>query len=152
MQEVEDGDEELVRNPECTMGGHSDTVIQVEFSDDGGHVISGSQDNTVRVWDVASGRQVQELAGNMFALVEGLSGEHLGHRHVLTAGGADVNTLRIYKVVTEPQRAGDGAAAVPVAFFKAPRRIVSLRCRGGAVCVGCVVGAVCVLSAPFLAV
>ena len=129
--------------------GHWDRVTQVEFSEDGAQVISGSKDGTVRVWDVASGRQVRALAGNMFALVEGLSGEHRRHRHVLTA---DIDTLRIFQVAKEQQRAGGGAAAAPVAYFKAPRRIISMRCHGGAICVGCVAGAVCIVSAPFLAV
>jgi len=39
----------FVRNPECPAVGHSADVNQVEFSDDGAQVISGSvKDNTVR--------------------------------------------------------------------------------------------------------
>ena len=148
-------------------------VVSLAFTP---QVISGSDDYTVRVWDVASGTQVpffffftlvtgprrsvslklsdtevyepqiqvRQLAGSKFALVEGFPGEHRRHRHVLTA---DINTLRIYKVAREQQHVG---SAAPVAYFKAPMRIVSMRCHGGAVCVGCVAGAVCILSAPFL--
>ena len=39
----------IVRNPECPVVGHSADVNQVEFSDDGAQVISGSvKDKTVR--------------------------------------------------------------------------------------------------------
>ena len=149
IEENEAGDEELVRNPECPVVGHSDIVARVEFSDDGAQVISGSSDGTVRLWDLASGRQVRQLAGNEFALVKGLSGELRRDRHILTALD---DKLLIYQVAKEQQHSGNGAAAAPVACFKAPQRIMSLHCHGAAICVGCVGGAVCILSAPFLAV
>ena len=145
----EDGVWGFVWNPECPVVGHSDIVTRVEFSDDGAQVISGCRDETVRLWDLASGRQVRQLAGNEFALVEGLSGELRRDRHILTALD---DTLLIYQVAKEQQHSGNGAAAAPVACFKAPQRIKSLHCHGAAICVGCVGGAVCVLSAPFLAV
>ena len=100
------------------------------------------------VWEVASGRRVLVLDGKDFALVEGLS-EHTRGRHILTARG---DTLLIYDCAKEGQRAGGGTAAVPVAYFKAPFRIASVRCHGAAICLGCEGGVVCILSAPFLAV
>ena len=33
------------------MRGHSDYVRSVAYSPDGKHIVSGSDDNTVRVWD-----------------------------------------------------------------------------------------------------
>ena len=74
----------------------------MQFSDDGAQVVSGSDDNTVRMWDVASGTQMHLFSGGIFALVEGPSdlqkivtdalttrvpsGEkHTNIRHVLTA-------------------------------------------------------------------
>ena len=144
-----DGDElfKLVRNRLCQVMGHSEAVSRVAFSRDGAQVVSGS-DDTVCWWDVASGRQVRQLAGTTFALVEGLSGEHTRDRHVITTSG---DTLRIYEIGNEEQHAEDGAVAAPVACFKAPQRIFSVRCFGAAICVGCTGGAVCILSAPFLA-
>ena len=100
----------------------------------------------VRFWDVASGRQVRQLAGLSFAFVRGLDGKRTGGRHVLTTHG---DTLLIYEGVKGQQE--DGAAAGPVACFKAPQPIFSLQCHGAAICVGCEDGTVCLLSAPFLA-
>ena len=130
------------------MTGHSEPVTRVAFSGDGAQVVSASPDNTVRFFEVASGRQVHQLAGHTFALVEGLSGEHQRDRHVITANG---EWLRIYEIGNEEQHAEDGAAPAPVACFKAPQDIDSVQCVGATICVGCFGGAVCILSAPFLA-
>jgi len=133
----------------CTLTGHWKVLRRVAFSHDGAQVVSCNIDmGSVRWWDVASGRQVRQFAGDRFALVEGLSGEHKRDRHIITASG---DTLRIFEVGDEQQHAGDGAAAAPVACFKAPQKIRSVRCVGATICVGCVGGTVCLLSAPFLA-
>jgi WD40 repeat protein len=139
----------IVVNPECPLTGHFDAVTRVAFSGDGAHVVSASgRDNTVRLFEVASGRQVRQLVGNNFALVEGLSGEHKRVWHVITVNRYWV---RIYKCAEEQQHAGDGAVEAPVACFKAPQHIITVQCFGATICVGCVRGPVCILSALFLA-
>ena len=166
----EDGDLEI--DDECPATGHSGIVTRVQFSDDGLQVISGSRDGTVlvspitrarshdelrghcwcahaarssqqvRFWDVASGQQVRQVLGDEYALVEGDAAQHQAGRHILTARG---NMLLIYDGGAEEE------AASAVACFKAPKRISSVRCNGGSICVGCCQGAVCILQAPFLA-
>ena len=128
--------------------GHENVVGRVAFSNDGAQVVSCGWDDTVRWWDVASGRQVRQLTGRRFALVEGLSCEHKKDRHVITAHG---DTLRIYECAEKQQHAEGGAVEAPVACFKAPERIASVQCVGATICVGCERGPVCILSAPFLA-
>ena len=47
-----------------TMEGHTNTVVSVCVSADGSRLFSGSYDNTIKVWDVATGACVQTLDGH----------------------------------------------------------------------------------------
>ena len=46
---------------ECTLRGHSDWVFSVAYSPDGKHIVSGSKDKTVKVWDSQTGKEVSVL-------------------------------------------------------------------------------------------
>ena len=45
----------------CTLTGHSGYVRSVAYSPDGKHLVSGSNDNTVKVWDSQTGKEVNVL-------------------------------------------------------------------------------------------
>jgi len=100
-------------------------------------------------WDIASGKEVRQVAGSEFAFGTGAAMRQLNtNRHFLKAIG---RTL----VITELPHGGAGSieeGGAPVAFFKAPQWITSVRCHGATICVGCEGGAVCILQARFLAV
>ena len=43
----------------CTLRGHLGWVLSVAYSPDGKHLVSGSRDNTVKIWDAQSGEEVR---------------------------------------------------------------------------------------------
>src|SRR5271156_1780720 len=48
-----------------TLKGHTDLVISVAYSPDSKTLASGSQDKTIKLWDVATGKELATLKGNM---------------------------------------------------------------------------------------
>ena len=46
-----------------TLTGHSDKVYSVKFSPDGKRIVSGSEDNFVKIWDAATGAEVSSHGG-----------------------------------------------------------------------------------------
>jgi WD40 repeat protein len=63
MEEDEDGEEEFVWNPECTITGHTGEVFSVAFSPDGKRVVSGSYDKLAKIWDAETGTEVSWCVG-----------------------------------------------------------------------------------------
>ena len=51
------------------MEGHTDWIWAVAVTPDGQHIVSGSSDRTVRVWDLASGRLEHTLEGHTHRVV-----------------------------------------------------------------------------------
>ena len=47
----------------CMHLGHSSYVKTVAISPDGKYIVSGSNDNSIKVWDLSSGREVHTLTG-----------------------------------------------------------------------------------------
>jgi WD40 repeat protein len=46
------------------LAGHTQNVTSVVFTPDGSHVLSGSIDKTMRLWEVATGREVRCIKGS----------------------------------------------------------------------------------------
>ena len=47
-----------------TLKGHTDQVTSVAFSPDGKRIVSGSEDQTLKVWDATSGQETLTLNGH----------------------------------------------------------------------------------------
>jgi len=45
--------------------GHTDAVFDVAFSPDGKKIVSTSKDNTARIWDAESGKELKKLEGHL---------------------------------------------------------------------------------------
>ena len=81
-------------------GGHSDYVNSVSFSPDGLTLASGSLDNTVRLWDVASGEEKTKLEGHS-DYVNSVSFSPDG---LALASGSFDNTVRVWDVASGMER------------------------------------------------
>ncbi|KAK3809436.1 MAG: hypothetical protein J3Q66DRAFT_405440 [Benniella sp.] len=77
------------------LDGHTGNVQRVAFSPDGDRIVSGSQDRTVRLWDVATGSQLHVM--NHTTEVNGVAYSPQGD---LVASGSDDWTVRLWDVVT----------------------------------------------------
>ncbi|MEA5595449.1 caspase family protein, partial [Rivularia sp. UHCC 0363] len=47
-----------------TLGGHANSVYGVSFSPDGKMLASASADNTVKLWDISTGKEIKTLTGH----------------------------------------------------------------------------------------
>jgi WD40 repeat protein/uncharacterized caspase-like protein len=76
--------------------GHSFLVFAVAFSPDGRLLATGSEDSTVKLWEVATGRELRVLAGHRDA-VYGVS--FSGDGRLLASASGD-RTIRVWEVAT----------------------------------------------------
>ncbi len=94
-----------------TLRGHASYVYAVAFSADGTRLVSASWDKTLRVWDVATGREVaRALMPVEMCSVAVLGDIALGADKDRGAGGIDLRTGR--RVEIKPAEGGSRAVAL----------------------------------------
>ncbi|PSB24622.1 hypothetical protein [Stenomitos frigidus] len=74
--------------------GHSSSVLSVSFSPDGKTLATGSDDNTVKLWDVQAGRELQTLKGHSSSVY---SVSFSPDGKTLATGSVD-NTVKLWDV------------------------------------------------------
>src|SRR5258706_15118026 len=77
--------------------GHTGVVSSVAYSPDGGHILSGSADTTIRIWDAKSGAAVgnplKGHTGGVASVAYSPDGRHF-------ISGCAYNTIRIWDAKT----------------------------------------------------
>jgi len=75
-----------------TLQGHTSSISSVTFSPDGKRIVTGSEDNTAKVWDALTGKETLTLKGHTKA-IHSVAFSPDGKR-ILT--GSKDNTARIW--------------------------------------------------------
>jgi WD40 repeat protein len=77
-----------------TFEGHTDSVNSVAFSPDGWLLASGSDDNTIKLWDVATGSEVLTLAGH----TDDVTSVAFSPDGRLLASGSEDKTIKLWDI------------------------------------------------------
>jgi hypothetical protein len=113
-----------------TLVGHTEGVHAVTMSADGRRAISGSADNTLKLWDLESGAELMTLAGHS-SEVNAVALTADGRRAV---SGSEDNTLKLWDVdAGEPVAAFFGEGRITSVQLAADRRTVVAGDASGAV-------------------
>ena len=109
---------------EAELKGHTRSVSSVAFSQDGSRVVSGSEDNTVRIWNATTGGVEAELKGHTDP-VWSVAFSQDGSRVV---SGSKDKTVRIWNATTgevEAELKGHTVSVASVAFSQDGSQVVS---------------------------
>ena len=81
----------------ATLDGHTSAVFSVVFSPDGKTLASGSDDRTLKLWDVATGKEQATLKGHTWSYCVAYSPDG----KVLATGSlSPANTIKLWDVQT----------------------------------------------------
>ncbi|KAL4078818.1 hypothetical protein V8B97DRAFT_2067943 [Scleroderma yunnanense] len=122
---VERQHEDWPRN-QHTLKGHTGLVLSVAFSPDGRHIVSGSNDKTIQIWDAQTGGQVgkplQGHTDSVMSVAFSPDGRYI-------VSGSDDKTIQIWDAQTGGQVGkplqGHTDSVMSVAFSPDGRYIVS---------------------------
>ena len=76
--------------------GHSDMVFSLAFSPDGKYAISGSQDQTLKLWDISTGKEIRTFQGHSSTIKSVAFSPN--YKYALSGSGD--NTMKLWDVST----------------------------------------------------
>jgi len=78
------------------LSGHTDRVSSLTFSPDGTSLVSGSYDNTIKLWDMQTGGVVKTFQGHS----GGICSVSISPNFTTIASGSDDKTIRLWDIQT----------------------------------------------------
>jgi WD40 repeat protein/tetratricopeptide (TPR) repeat protein len=111
-----------------TLTGHTGTVWQVVLSADGSRLLSAGHDQTVRLWDVTTGKELRCFRGHTGAIC----GAALSPDGRRVLSGSDDGTIRLWDVADGKglRRLDQAGGVKSLAFTPDSRRAVFCTCEG----------------------
>ena len=76
------------------MKGHSYSVTSVAISSDNKYIVSGSRDNTIKIWNLESGQEIKTLAGHNGSV----RSVAISSDSKYIVSGSDDNTIKIWNL------------------------------------------------------
>ena len=76
------------------LNGHTDLVNSVAFSHDGIHIVSGSDDKSVRVWDASTGAALQQLNGH----TDYVKSVAFSHDGIYIVSGSSDKSVQVWEI------------------------------------------------------
>ena len=107
-----------------TLKGHSRPVTSVAISTDGKRIVTGSRDNTARIWDAETGKELRKLEGHsgpVYSVAISTDGKRI-------VTGSDDNMARIWEAETGKELKkleGHSSPVYSVAISTDGKRIVT---------------------------
>ncbi|CUU07126.1 delta-60 repeat domain-containing protein [Candidatus Kryptobacter tengchongensis] len=76
--------------------GHTDDVTSVAISSDGKYIVSGSQDKTIKLWDISTGREIRTFKGH----TDWITSVAISPDGKYVISGSYDKTLKIWDILT----------------------------------------------------
>jgi WD40 repeat protein len=80
----------------AVLSGHTDEVGSLTFSPDGTSLVSGSNDETIKLWDIQTGGVVKTFHGH----TDGVHSVSISPDHTTIASGSEDETIRLWDIQT----------------------------------------------------
>jgi WD40 repeat protein len=106
-----------------TLKGHAGKVNAVAFTADGGTLATGSDDKAVKIWDVATGKELRSLAG-FAGPIRSLAFSADGKTLAIASAG---ETVTLWDMTANKERDRFNGTGSPVALAPDGKRIIFLR-------------------------
>ncbi|WP_052754371.1 WD40 repeat domain-containing protein [Calothrix sp. 336/3] len=79
-----------------TLTGHTASVNAVSLSHDDKYIVSGSSDNTIKVWELVTGKEILTLTGHS----DWVNAVSLSHDDKYIVSGSSDNTIKVWELIT----------------------------------------------------